>query len=75
MALKFYADDFTEVGDQNYLTHTKISAQTWTEQNILAATDQCSDFKALGEDWFFVLLLKDKDNGKKPAFTTGEDVE
>ena len=62
--MKFYTELFTQIDNQECLKHEKITKETWIEQDIIKAAAQCNDFKTLGEDWFSVSLLKDKDLGK-----------
>ncbi len=48
--MEFYATYFSNNQNQNYLKNNKIVAQTWTEEDIIEAVNQCNDVKALGED-------------------------
>lgn len=47
----------------DYLNYEKIVKQLFTDYDIIDAVNQCNDKKALGEDWFTVSLLKDKELG------------
>ena len=47
----------------DFLQHDKIKTKLFTEEDITQAIKECSFQKAMGEDWFYGELLKDKNVG------------
>ena len=64
MAMEFYTELSTQIDNQECLKLEKITKVNLIEQDIIKAAAQCNESKAIGEDQFFVSLLKDKDLGK-----------
>ncbi len=60
----YFSKLLTSGDNQSFLKHDRISNDTWTEFDIIEACKQCSDSKALGDDWFGIALLQDKEVGQ-----------